>query len=253
MRLLHLVLLTLLIVGSSGCNVLPEQEDETKGWSASQFYTQAKTALDEGDYETAIKYYELLEARHPYGRYAQQALLEVAYAYYKYEEPESAVAAANRFIRLHPRHPNVDYAYYLRGLTTFDTKQPFIESFFPQDPAKRDPRGARDAFDYFNQLVRKFPDSKYAEDARARMVYIRNSLARHQLHVAYWYMRRGAYLAAANRGQHVVENYPRTPAVADALAVMVDAYEEMGLDDLAADAQRVLALNHPNHPSLSNR
>ena len=227
----------------SACGLLPDQEDETKDWSASQFYSEASQALNNSDYEKAIKYYELLEARYPFGPYAMQAQLDIAYAYYKYDEPESAIAALDRFIKLHPRDPHVDYAYYLKGIVNFNRKFGFFDRFIPSDPSQRDPGSARQSFKDFGELVRRFPDSKYTADARQRMVFLRNNLAQYEVNVADYYIRRGAYVAAANRGIYVVENYQRTPAVKNALEVMIKAYDKLGMEPLAEDTRRVLALN----------
>jgi outer membrane protein assembly factor BamD len=243
------LLVSLLFAG--GCAWLPDVEDETKDWSAQQLYTAAKTALNEGDYEKAIKYFETLEARYPFGRYAQQAELEVAYAYYRFDEPDSAISAADRFIKLHPQHPNVDYAYYLKGLANFNRGDKLILRLFPQDASQRDTNTTRQAYDDFAALVKRFPDSKYAKDASQRMVYLRNNLAMYEIHVADFYMRRGAYIAAANRGKFVIENYQRTPAVPDALVIMARAYDKLGMEDLAEDAVRVLGQNYPDNPALA--
>ncbi len=227
----------------TSCGWFSKTEDETQDWTASQFYSEAKAYLQDGSYEQAIKYYELLEARYPFGPYAMQAQLDVAYAYWKYEEPESAIAAADRFIKLHPRNPSVDYAYYLKGLVNFNRNLGFMDRFVPSDPSQRDPGSARESFKDFGELVRRFPDSKYAKDARQRMVYLRNNLAQYEVNVAKYYVKRGAYVAAANRCGYVIENYPRTPAVKEALEVMFDAYDRLGAKDLAHDALRVLAYN----------
>lgn len=247
MRTLKTLLIAALALWLGACGWLPEKTDETADWSASRIYSTAKTALDEGDYQEAIRYFELLEARYPFGRYAQQAQLEVAYAYYKYDEPESAIAATERFIKLHPRHPHVDYAYYLKGLVNFDRNTSFMERFFPQDPSTRDPGSARQAFFDFRELIRRFPDSRYADDAAKRMLFLRNTLAQHELNVAHYYMRRGAYVAAANRAKQVVEHYDGSTVVPQALTVMADAYQRMGMNDLASDAQRVLSFNYPDY------
>ena len=153
----------------AACGLLPGEYDETKGWSAEKLYVEAKDLLDHGTYEQAIKYYEKLEARYPYGRYAQQAQLEIAYAYYKDKEPTQAVAAADRFIKLHPSHPNVDYAYYLKGLANFNDDLGWFGSLSGQDPSERDPKAAREAFDSFKDLVTRFPESKYAADSVSRI------------------------------------------------------------------------------------
>jgi outer membrane protein assembly factor BamD len=233
--------LVFLLGGCAGLN-----QDPTAKWSAAEFYSEAKSALDEGNYERAIELYGKLEARYPYGPYAEQAQLEIAYAHYKGEEPAAAVGAAERFIKLHPTHPNVDYAYYLRAIASFDPPPGFLERFAPQDPADRDPSAARTAFNNFKELTERFPDSKYAQDAGKRMVHLRNLLARHEIKAADFYMRRGAWLAAANRAKYVVENYQQTPAIADALAILVTAYREMKMLDLAQDAEKVLQLNYPD-------
>jgi outer membrane protein assembly factor BamD len=240
-----------LLLASASCSLLPDKIDETKNWSANRFYTEAKDAMDSGDYALAAKHFETLQARYPVGRLAQQAQLEIIYAYYKDSEPASAIAAADRFIKLHPRHPYVDYAYYLKGLTNFNQGRGLIERIIPQDVTQRDPGAARQSFQDFSELAQRFPQSKYTEDATLRMAYLRNNLAQYEVNVAEYYMTRGAYLAAANRGKYVVENYQRTPAVAGALTVMAKAYKVMGLDDLADDALRVLELNHPDSPGIA--
>ncbi|MGD2117453.1 MAG: outer membrane protein assembly factor BamD [Chromatiales bacterium] len=231
------------ILLSSGCSLLPEEKDETLNWSANKFYTEASEAMRAGDYKTAAEYYEKLEARYPFGKYALQAQLDLAYAYYKDSEPESAIAAADRFIRLHPNHPATAYAYYLKGLVNFNRRLGFLTRFIPTDTSQRDPGAALEAYKDFAELARKFPDSEYAEDARKRMIYLRNNLAKHEVHVARYYLERGAYVAAANRAGTVVEKYQRTPAVKDALEIMIEAYKRLDKPELAQDAERVLALN----------
>ena len=211
-----------------------------------KLYLLGRSALDSGHYETAIRHFQNLSARFPFGEHAQQAQLDTAYAYYRFNEPESAIATAEQFIRTYPRHPDIDYAYYLRGLANFGQTSGFMDDVLREDPAQRDPRSALDSFRYFAELVRRFPDSRYAEDAVQRMVHLRNYLARHELYVADYYMRRGAYVAAANRAKYVIENYPRTPSTPHALDIMARAYERLGLDELAADARRVLAANPPD-------
>jgi outer membrane protein assembly factor BamD len=246
-RIRLLILLIMLSVFSSGCSMIkswmPEETDQTKSWSASKLYAEAKANLADGEYKTAIELYETLEARYPHGAYAQQAQLETAYAYYKFDEPESAIAAADRFIKLHPRHANVDYAYYLRGLITFPARKSVFEFLFPQDESKRDPNSSLESFNYFGELSGKFPNSKYAADAILRMRYLRNKVAKHELHVANYYMRRGAYIAAVDRASYVVEHYQRTPAVSEALLLMIKAYTELDQPRLAQDAQRVYNVN----------
>lgn len=251
MHLLRIPLILALLAAVSACSLLPEQYDETKDWSVKQFYEEAHSSLESGDYQSAIDLYAKLEARYPYGRYAQQAQLETAYAHYKAEEPAAAIAAAERFIKLHPRHPHVDYAYYLRGLASFEQGHNFLERFFPQDKSKRDPQVAHDAFRYFKELLTRYPNSRYARDARQRMVFLRNNLARYEINVADYYYRRGAYLATVNRAKYVVDNYEKSPSVPVALGLMVRAYRKMERPQLAADAMRVLQLNYPDHEVLA--
>ena len=251
-QLQTLMLLLSISLFSSGCSMisswLPDNADETKTWSASKLYAEAKASLSEGEYESAIDLYEKLEARYPHGAYAQQAQLETAYAYYKFEEPESAIAAAERFIKLHPRHTHVDYAYYLRGLATFPARKSVFEFAFPQDESKRDPNSSLESFNYFNELTRKFPQSKYANDATLRMRYLRNKVAKHELHVAMYYMQREAYIAAVDRASYVIEHYQKTPAIGAALLIMVEAYTKMDQPQLAQDAQRVYDTNKHKFP-----
>ncbi len=246
-RMATLALLLALVGGCAGLS----KSDRTQGWTAQKLYSEAKAALKSGDYEAAIEYYEVLESRFPLGVLAQQAQLDLIYAYYRFEEPESALAAADRFIKMNPRHPNVDYAYYLKGVTTFNQNFGLVERYLPVDLSRRDQAAAKESFRYFADLVEKHPDSPYAEDARQRMLYLRNNLARYELHVADYYLRRGAYVAAANRAQYVVQHYDRTPSVPTALKMMVQAYHKLGLDTLAQDAQRVLELNYADHPEGS--
>jgi outer membrane protein assembly factor BamD len=231
------------------CGVFPDV-DETKGWSAEKLYSEAKDRLNNGQYEDAIKYYEKLEARYPYGRYAQQAQLEIAYAYFKDQEPAQAITAAERFIKLHPNHPNVDYAYYLKGLANFNDNLGILGHIGDQDMTERDPKATRLAFDAFKELATRFPDSRYAPDAIARMSYLVNALAAHEIHVARYYMKRGAYVAAANRAQFTLKTYPRAPANEEGLVILVQAYDALALHDLRNDAERVMKKNFPDSKYL---
>lgn len=229
----------------AGCGLLPEQIDETKDWSAQRLYSEAKDALTSGSYERAIDLYQKIEARYPFGRFAQQALLEEGYAYYKSGEPDSALATLDRFLKTYPNHPHTDYALYLKGVVNFNRGHSFIDVILPQDPSERDPGAARQSFGDFKELLQRFPDSPYAKDARQRMLFLRNNLARHEVHVAEFYIRRGAWVAAAGRAKEVIAHYQGTPAVPDALEILIDAYRRLGLDDLARDALRVLQRNYP--------
>lgn len=246
----HLTIFLLIFI-ISGCSYFGGEEvDETKDWGADHFYAQAKGALDAGEYEEAVELYQKLEARYPFGVHAQQALLDLAYAYYKNEEPEAAISACDRFIKLYPQNKHVDYAYYLKGLTNFNKGKGITQRYLPNDASQRDPGAALNAFQSFAELVKRFPESDYLPDSEQRMRYLRNILAKNEVHVATYYMRRGAFVAAVNRARYVVENYPRTPAVPDALAIMAKAYRILEINDLSDDALRVLELNYPNHPGI---
>jgi outer membrane protein assembly factor BamD len=233
------------------CLILPacaslSEEEPHQGWTAEQFYNEAKAALDDEDYAGAIELYEKLEARYPFGKFAEQAQLEIAFAYYKYDEPESAIAAADRYIRLHPTDPHVAYALYLKGLVNYNRGIGFLERFIPTDSSQRDPGSARNAFADFSKLVNKYPNSEYAPDARQRMIALRNNLAKYEIHVARYYIKRHAYLAAANRSNYVLEKFQRTTAVPEALEILILCYTELGMTNLAADAERVYQINYAN-------
>ncbi|GAB2444362.1 outer membrane protein assembly factor BamD [Cupriavidus yeoncheonensis] len=230
----------------SACGLLADQPDETAGWSANKLYSEAKDALDGGDYTRAVKLYEKLEGRYPFGRYAQQAQIDTAYASYKDGETAAALAAVDRFIQLHPSHPNIDYAYYLKGLINFNDNLGWLGRFSGQDLSERDPKAARAAYDAFNTLVTKYPDSKYTPDATARMQYIVNSLAQHEVHAARYYYKRGAYLAAVNRAQQSLKDYDGAPANEEALYIMIRSYDSLGMKDLRDDTARVMERNFPN-------
>ncbi len=251
MPLKYLLLIALLALAA--CSNKSKDEDSVdEQLSETALYQQAQDDLDNSSYQNAVNKYKALESRYPFGRYAEQAQLELIYAYYRNSEPEAARAAADRFIRLHPEHPSIDYAYYIKGLASFDQDRGILSRFFPLDMTKRDPGAARDSFTDFTQLTSRYPNSRYSPDAKARMIYLRNLLAANEIHVAHYYLRRKVYIGAANRGRYVVENYQGTPSVGDGLAVMTEAYMRLGLDDLAQTSLDTLKLNYPNHPNLDN-
>ena len=245
----HLIfpLFAVILLVLAGC---ASDDEKPEGLTDKDLYEAAQRNLADESFALAVKNLQLLEARYPFGPYAEQAQLELIYAYYRNYDTEAAIAAADRFIRLHPQHANVDYAYYMRGLTNYTEGSGFLERFLPTDMTQRDPGMALQSFEDFRQLLYRFPDSPYAADAKARMIYLRARLARYEINVANYYFKRKAYMAATNRGRYVVENYPQTPAVPDALAVMVQGYQLLGLNDLANDALLVLRDNYPRHPSL---
>ncbi|HKI73358.1 MAG TPA: outer membrane protein assembly factor BamD [Pseudomonadales bacterium] len=246
---MRIILIVLTVALLSSC-ASKSKKNEDANASELQKYNAAQRSLRAGNYQSAVSKLQELEARFPFGRYAEQAQLEIIYAYYKSAQPEAARAAADRFIRLHPQHPNVDYAYYLKGMASFDASENFLEKFLPLDPSSRDTTEAQQAFNDFTQLVRRYPSSKYAPDAQQRMIYLRNLMARHEIHVARYYIQRGAYVAAANRGRYVFEKFQGTPSVPEALAVMVEAYKMMHMDNLADETLLVLATNFPNYKAL---
>ena len=245
-------LLIVLLISTTGCSFFSEKEVKAdESWTVERVYSEAKAALNAEDYSKALKYYSQLEARFPFGDYAQQSLLESAYANYKSDEPEKAIATIDRFMRVYPLNPNMDYALYLRGLINFTRDIGIIEKYVPRDESQRDPGSARFALKDFTTLVKRYPKSKYSEDAAQRIVYLRNRLAQHEVNVAHYYMRRGSYIAAANRGKYVIENYPRTPAMPEALLVMAKAYKILELNKLSEDALRVLELNYPGYDGVA--
>ncbi|MFT6219229.1 MAG: outer membrane protein assembly factor BamD [Cycloclasticus pugetii] len=250
--------LILLLASLAACSTMDlvtpiDTPDKTANWSAADFYDEAKKSLDDENYINAIELYEGLESRYPFGQYAQQAQIDLAFAYYKNDEPESAIATANRFIRIHPRHKNVDYLYYLKGLINFNRGIGFLERYLPTDKSQRDPGAAIESLDDFATLIRRFPNSQYVADSKQRIIALKSNLALHELNVANYYMKRKAYVASINRAKNIIEQYQNTTAVPRALLLMVDAYQHINMNDLAADAQRVYDLNYPNGtPPLEN-
>src|SRR5512139_692726 len=243
---LALLLAASMLAGCSWFNVDFGSKDPTAKWDADKLYAEARLELSNGAWQRARDLFQKLESRYPFGRHAQQALMEIAYTYYKEGETAQAIQAAERFIRQYPNHPNVDYVYYLKGLASFNEDLDFIGRKLNQDISERDAKAAREAFDAFKDLVTRYPESRYAEDARARMRYLVNSQAQAEVNVARFYFNRKAYLAAIQRSQTVVRDFQRTPAVEEALFLMARSYDELNLRDLRADTERVLALNYPN-------
>lgn len=251
MTLFYRIILLTGLLSLSGCAWLSSTpEDPTANWSASQLHAAGRDAMRSGNYETAVDYFEKLQARYPFGRYAQQAQLDIAYSHYQSGEADEAIAAADRFIRTYPRHPVVDYAYYLRGLANYSRDVGILGRLLPSDPSRTDSQAAQQAFNDFAELVQIFPDSRYAEDAHQRMVFLRNSLAEYEINVARFYLERKSYVAAVNRSRYVLENYQTTPAAENALGIMAEAYHHLALNDLAQDSYRVLERNYPESAYL---
>ncbi|MDE1941763.1 MAG: outer membrane protein assembly factor BamD [Betaproteobacteria bacterium] len=247
-RFCLLLLATLL----AACETLSQDYDPTKDWSAAKLHSEAKAELQDGNFERAAKLYESLESRYPYGAYSQQAQLEQIYVYYKQHEIASAISEADRFIKAHPNHPGVDYAYYMKGLANFNDDLGLFGIYSPSDLAERDMKPTRESFDAFKELVTRFPNSRYAGDARLRMKYLVDVMAHADLATARYYFRRHAYLAAANRAQQVLKLFPRTSSTEEALYIMAKSYEAMGLHDLQKDSLRVLQRDYPNSRFLAS-
>ena len=253
-RILPLICILISALFLNGCAIFgdPTELDDTKGWQAEKIYAVGEEKMADKDYEKAIGYFKKLESRFPHGVYATQAQLEIAYAHYKLGDPVSCVAAADRFIKLHPNHPNVDYAYYLKGLASFNERG-IIEKATAQEISDRDPKSLKLSFAALKELTERYPKSRYYKDATQRMVYLVNTLAQHEMHVARYYMQRTAYLAALNRAKYVLEYYPNSTSVEEALVIQVSAYDNMGMDDLKADSLRVLKANYPDNPLVTGK
>ena len=245
-RWIRVLALCLLAVALSlaGCRKDKALQD---GLSAEEIYNKATSSMNSKSWSQAIGAYKALQTRYPFGRYTEQSMLDLSYCYFKAYQPENALSTLDRFIRTYPTHPNVDYAYYLKGLVNFEQNLGFLEQMMPKRVRDRDQSMARDSFMDFSELVRRFPDSRYVPDARQRMIFLRNNLAAYEITVAEYYLRRKAYIAAANRARYALETYPNTPHNAEALVVLHKAYTELELTELAEGSMTVLALNYPDN------
>jgi outer membrane protein assembly factor BamD len=239
-----LVLCIGLCVFTAGCR--SHRADDAKS-GPEVIYARAQKAMQHSSYGEAIKQLENLQSRFPFSEPARQAQLDLIYAYYKSRQTDPAIDAADTFIRENPTNPRVDYAYYMKGLIYFERQANFLERYFNVDLSQRPPINARKSFEAFDELIKKYPHSQYVGDARQRMIFLRNRLADFELHVALYYMRRGAFVGAINRAKYCVENYDGAPAVRGSLKVLVDAYRQLKMNDLAADAERVYADNYPGN------
>ena len=235
----------LLAIALAGCGLFTDKVDPKKEWTAAEYYKAAKEEFDNHNWDPAIKLYEALESKFPFGRFAQQAQLEVAYAYYKNGDAAQATSAVDKFLKLHPNNANVDYALYLKALINFKEDLGPFTKIIAQDLADRDPKAARESFEGFKELVSRFPESRYADDSRQRMAYLVEALARHEIHVAQYYLSRGAFLAAANRAQDAIVRFPNSPIHREALEIMIEAYDRMNVPELRDDARKVLSKNYP--------
>ncbi|MBE0469074.1 MAG: outer membrane protein assembly factor BamD [Methyloprofundus sp.] len=227
-----------------------EKEEAYTGWTVEKFIAEGKENLANEKYKKAIKVLEQLDSRYPFGAHSAQTQLDLTYAYYKNGDSEAALASADRFIKTNPRHPNVDYAYYLKALINFNRDLGFLDRYIPSDSTQRDSVFTQNAYLSFDELVRRFPNSQYIPDAKQRMISLKNALARHELHIARFYMDREAYLAAANRANYILQHYQQTPAVPYALEIQIQAYQILGLQDLADNSAKVYAYNYPDGPKF---
>jgi outer membrane protein assembly factor BamD len=252
-RLIARIALVTLLAALAGCSLFHrgKKGDPLDTLPVEQLYEHGVDALQGGNYDLASRSFERLVARFPFGPYTEQSQINLAYAQYKDGKPDDAYSAVNRFIKTYPTHRHIDYAYYLRGLINFNRSAGMIERYVGQDMSKRDQANLRQSFDDFGALVTRYPASAYTADSRQRMVYLRNVMAQSELHIAVFYLRRNAYVAAANRAKAIVETYPQSPQAGDALAIMVESYKNLGQPKLADDAERVLKLNYPDHPFFS--
>jgi len=246
--LVGLLLVALMSMG--GCRKDRDMEEER---SADELYERGKKSLDSGSWDTAIAAYKALQTRYPFGRYTEQSMLDLSYCYFKRGAREEALSTLDRFIRTYPAHPNVDYAYYLKGLVNYEQNVGFLEKLMPQRVRDRDQSTMEDAFLDFSELIRRYPDSRYVPDARQRMVFLRNNLAAYELIVAEYYLSRRAYIAAANRARYALEVYPKTPLTPEALIVMHKAYTKLELPELADSSMAVLELNFPDNYYVQGR
>lgn len=241
--------LTSAVLLLGGCSSTPK--DDTAGWSPNKIYAEAKDELDSGGYEQAIKLFEKLEGRAAGTPLAQQAQVDKAYAHYKSNETAQAIATLDRFMKLHPASPALDYALYLKGIVNFNDNLGLLSAVTRQDLAERDQKAAKESFEAFRELVNRFPQSRYAPDASLRMTYIVNALAQYEVHVARYYYTRGAYVAAINRAQLALTDYQGVPALEEALFILIQSYDALGTTQLRDDAKRVLEKNYPQSEYLT--
>lgn len=238
MRHLTLLFLSTILFACAGAD-----KDETAGYSAKELYEEAQTNINSAEFQSAVKNLESLEARYPFDPYAKQAQLEIAYAYYKFEELDQAKSAVDRFARLHPRDPHMDYVYYLKGLIDFNRGQGLLDAWFPRQPSRHDPAVLEQAFSNFSTLVSRYPDSIYAGDAYQRMIYLRNQMAEKEIQIAEFYIERKSWLSSAKRAKAVITKYPNTIWTKRALEIMLLSYQNLGLTELAADTQKIIDYN----------
>ena len=249
-RILGILGIFMLLVIVSSCSSNEEMPDERL--VEKELYDQAQTRLKNGSFSTAILSLEALESRFPFGRYAEQAQAELIYAYYMNSQFEASQSAAERFINLHPRHSHTGYAFYMKGLAAFTDDSGLFSRYFQSDLAKREVVMAQTSFGELSEFISRYPESKYVPHAKQRMIYLRNLLAEHEIYVADFYMKRGAYLAAIGRAKYVIENLPNTPQTPFALSILVEAYEILEYEELRKTSLEILNANYPNFDFQGN-
>ncbi len=243
MKIILTSILVLFFLNLTACGYLIEKKQEISETSVNNLFNEAKLALEKGRYDESIKLFETLESRFPFGSYTQQAQMQIAYIYYKQNDVAQCIAAIDRFIRIHPNHPNLDYMFYLKGLANFSEKKGLFDFISRQDPTERDPNATKEAYNTFNELIEKFPESIYVEDSKYRLDYLLSSMAKYEIHVANFYLNKGAYVAAVNRAKIVIKDYPNTSSVKNALKILIKGYDLLGLKKLSNDSKRVYELN----------
>ena len=246
------IIITLLILSVTACSSIEKEEEIVPDKSAQALFVDARSALDSGLYQKAIQILSAIDSRFPFGPISHQVQLDLIYAYYKSGDTAQGIALADRFLRLNPNNSNVDYVYYMRALINIATQENLFQDLAGIDRSDRDPTAARDAFKDLKTILEKYPESKYAADARQRMIGIKSRLAKYELAVARYYLKREAYVSSANRGKYIVEYFSPSPETEQALEIMIHCYEKLGLEDLRINAKQVLAANYPNNPLIAN-
>ncbi|CAD7843815.1 MAG: Outer membrane beta-barrel assembly protein BamD [Olavius algarvensis Gamma 3 endosymbiont] len=241
---MRLIVYLALALNLAACGPAKDDIDPTAEWSVERFYSEARNELAKKNYLTAIEYYETLESRFPFGKYATQAQIDVAYAYYKFNEPDSAITALDRFIKLHPRHPSVDYAYYLKGLSNFGRGGTILDVLVERDLSAFDKNLMLVAYNDFKLLLQRFPGSRYAVDAKKRMIYLRDELAKADFETARFYASREAWVAVANRTRFILQNYQGSSVIQSTLELQLEAYRQLEMEELARDTRLIIELNY---------
>lgn len=248
MRKYNLSFVLIFLILIQGCAFLEGAKiDPYENMSEESLYVQGSVFLENGDIPSAITVFETLEAKYPFSTYSQQSVLDLAYAYYDFGQKDDTIAECDRFIDLYPNHPNLDYAYYLRALSNLERGQPFFQDILGQDVSKYDVTRFKDAYNDFLLIVNRFNESKYADDAKNRLVFLRDSMAKHEVYIAKYYLKRGAYLASSERAKYMLEKYPRAPATKEALLILIKSYNNLGLLDSAKVTADILVKNFPNY------